>query len=241
MIAAEQFLLVTPMRERGGSGVQTYTNTFHEYLTRTGIKSTIVTPYSYLKLLVFPIFAIQKIAAPIMSEWSIGWGRYWRYFFLNQVLKRKLAQLTQEGVSTIVYAQCPVSAKAALDARKKRDQKIILIVHYNISQADEWADKGKIKMRDRIYKRIKVLEEELIPHLDGIVYVSNFMKNIIETSIPRVKSIHSVFLPCFTNKPTISIAEVPRRDLINIGTLENRKNQAYLLQVVAVAKQKGYS
>jgi glycosyltransferase involved in cell wall biosynthesis len=236
-----RFILVTPMREKGGSGVQTYTNSFHNYLTKNGFSSRIITPYSYWAIVVYPIFFVQKLLDKVVGEWSISWSRFWRYYFLKQTLKKILNRQAYNGTSTVIYAQCPLSAKAALMARHNMNQKVILIVHYNVSQADEWANKGKIKLKGRLYNRIKILEESLIPQLDRIVYVSQFMKQMIEDAIPQAKSIKSASLPCFTNKPSVFHSKQTKRDLINIGTLESRKNQAYLLQVLASAKRKGFS
>lgn len=240
MKSTQQIFLVSPMRKEGASGVQAYVNSLHDYLIRNGIAATIITPSSFSPFVVFPVFAIRMGLEAIVSSWGVGWGRYWRYYFIKRVLKQKLKKQEIAGIPTVIYAQCPLSAKAALEARKTANQKVFLIVHYNISQADEWADKGKIKLNGKLYKGIKSLEEALIPHLDGIVYVSQFMKETIEKSIPQAKSIQSVFLPCFTDKPQSAGSKYPKRDLINIGTLESRKNQIYLLRILACAKKKGH-
>ena len=37
--------------------------------------------------------------------------------FLNSPLQKKLLQNKRAGISSIIYAQCPLSAKAALETR----------------------------------------------------------------------------------------------------------------------------
>jgi glycosyltransferase involved in cell wall biosynthesis len=66
------------------------------------------------------------------------------------------------------------------------------------------------------------------------------MKQIIEKNISAVRSIKSICLPCFTSKPTSTDSNTQKGDLISIGTLESRKNQAYFLRVLSEAKKKGF-
>jgi len=241
MKSSQQIILATIMRKQGGSGVQTYVNSFHNYLLQKGINSSIITPFSFSSVVIFPVFALRKLIDPIKGEWSVWWYQHWHYYFLKRVLKRKLKKNADAGIHTIVHTQCPFSAKAALECRRTSDQKVFMIVHFNISQADEWVDKGEIKKKSKLYKSMKRLEKTVIPQLDGIVYVSQFMKKIIGETVPQAKSVPSACLPLFTNKLQLSSLDNSPRDLINIGSLEKRKNQAYLLHVLARAKQKGYS
>jgi glycosyltransferase involved in cell wall biosynthesis len=67
------------------------------------------------------------------------------------------------------------------------------------------------------------------------------MKNTIEADIPAAKSCPSICLPYFVEEPVTNNNTNFHRDLINIGTLETRKNQSFLLHVLASAKRKGFS
>lgn len=228
------------MRERGGSGLQTYVRTLHNYFSEHHINSAIVTSFSYSFILTLPFFALRRVIESVKSSWGIWWHQYWHYHFLKKVLKKQFKVNAERGVETIVYAQCPISARAALDSRKSKDQKVFMVVHFNISQANEWADKGKIRSKGSLYRSIQLSEQKVISQLDGIVYVSQFMKSNIEKNIPAVKQIRSVCLPCFTSMPSLANQKEPLGDLISVGTLDKRKNQKYLLEVVARAKQKGH-
>ena len=153
----DHIVIATIMRAKGDTGVQTHFNEFRHYLNKCGIDSTLVTPFSYLKGLSFFIMGVRTIIDRFNGEVSVWWYRYWHYFFLRLALKRKLDQKK----NYIIYAQCPLSAKAALSIRAGIETKIFMIVHFNVSQAEEWAQRGKIKRAGALYKSIKNLEEEI--------------------------------------------------------------------------------
>lgn len=232
-------ITVTLMREHGETGVQTYFNAFHHYLRSQNVYSNIITPFSFNKLIALLIFGIRKLIDPINGELSVWWYRYWHYLLLKQAISKYLNQL-DEPDSVVFFAQCPLSAKAALEARASSQQKVVMVVHFNISQADEWVNKAKISFNGWLYCRIKALESEVIPKLDGIVYVSQFMKETMEKNIPESCAIKSVVLSPFILQPERPEVELLKGDLMSVGTLEPRKNQSYLLSVLAEAKKRGY-
>ena len=223
------------MRESGETGVQSHFNTLKQYLSAKGIKVDIITPFSFHPWFVVPVFGVRKLIDRFSGEFSVWWYRHWHYIFFKKVLARRI----QSSIPTVIYAQCPLSAKAALETRHSHDQKVIIITHFNGSQADEWVAKGKIRKGSWVYREIKQLENEVLPLVDGIVYVSKFIEEIVENTIPKVAKVRSVVLPNFISKPKQIDAIQIAGDLINIGTLEPRKNQSYLLQVLSEAKKLG--
>jgi len=224
----DHIVIATIMRAKGDTGVQTHFNEFRHYLNKCGIDSTLVTPFSYLKGLSFFIMGVRTIIDRFNGEVSVWWYRYWHYFFLRLALKRKLDQKK----NYIIYAQCPLSAKAALSIRAGIETKIFMIVHFNVSQAEEWAQRGKIKRAGALYKSIKNLEEEIFTQLDGIIYVSYFMKEEMEKAVPKLKTIHSKVIPNFIHRTNANPSPKSKREMLNIGSLEPRKNQSYLLHVL---------
>lgn len=230
-----KIIIATIMRERGETGVQTHFNAVKQYLLECGAEVSIITPFSFYAWLVLPVFGVRKILDKLSGELSVWWYRHWHYIFL----KRALANKTRNSSSIVFYAQCPLSAKAALEVRHSHHQKVVMVTHFNVSQADEWVGKGKIKKGGWLYQEIKKLETEVIPSVDGIVYVSNFMKEIIQSNICEVTKVRSALLPYFIDKPSQSGSMSITGDLINIGTLEPRKNQSHLLYVLSEAKKLG--
>jgi glycosyltransferase involved in cell wall biosynthesis len=232
-------LIPTMMRLHGETGVQTYFNSFHSYLYNHKIKSYVITPFLAQKWLVFPIFGLRKIIDPISGIISVWWYRYWHYLLLKQVLKRHIVALAEEDV--VIFAQCPLSAKAALETRTSKRQKVVMVIHYNISQADEWVLKGKIRLNSWLYNQIKELESEVIQKIDKLVHVSDFMKTIVEKHMPSATEVESIVLPTFSRMPVPLQNSPAHGDLISIGTLEPRKNHSYILSVLAEAKKLGYT
>ncbi|WP_088888906.1 glycosyltransferase family 4 protein [Leptolyngbya ohadii] len=232
------FIIVpTIMRDQGETGVQTYFNSIADYLCSKGIGNCIATPFLHPKWIILPIFGIRRIIDPFSGSLSVWWYRYWHYLILKQVLKKELASLDTQDV--VFFAQCPLSAKAALEVRTTKKQKVIMVVHFNVSQADEWMGKGKIKNNSWIYHQIKALESEVIPQVDKIIYVSAFMKKLVEANISEAAFIESAILPSFVVYPKTVPNKAVEGDLISIGTLETRKNHQYLLLVLAEAKKLG--
>ena len=238
----QKIVIATLTREQGETGVHTHFNVFKNYLLANGIEAIAITPFSFYLWLVVPVFAIRKLIDKLSGPLSVWWYRYWHYFFLKQALVSQLAEQAQNNLPVIIYAQEPLAAKAALEARSSEQQKVVMIVHFNGSQADEWVGKGKIKRTSRVYQEIKQLESSVLTSVDGIVYTTHFMKQLIEKNIPFATRIKSTILPCFVPKNCSKASKTsikPTGDLINIGTLEARKNQSYLLQVLAESKKRG--
>jgi hypothetical protein len=89
----------------------------------------------------------------------------------------------------VVYAQGPLAARAALRARRGQHQRVILAVHFRISQSDEWADKKQIKRDGTVFRRIRQAEREIIPQVDGIVYVSRWARDALLGWFPRAAAV----------------------------------------------------
>jgi glycosyltransferase involved in cell wall biosynthesis len=133
----------------------------------------------------------------------------------------------------------PLSAEAALRARVSKNQRVIMVTHLNISQADEWAGKGIIANGGRLYRAIQSFEAEVLPRLDGLVFTSDFIQREFLGRIPAISKVASAVVPNFVPDPGLPEGQVPIADLINIGTLEARKNQQYFLEIVAALRKLG--
>jgi glycosyltransferase involved in cell wall biosynthesis len=114
-----------------------------------------------------------------------------------------------------------------------------MVAHFNLSQADEWADKGAIARDGALFRAIRDLEAEVLPAVDGLVFVSAFMQRAILERLPAVARVPMAVVPNFVADPGTSPRAEKARDLITAGTLEYRKNQRYALEIVRAARQLG--
>jgi glycosyltransferase involved in cell wall biosynthesis len=96
-------------------------------------------------------------------------------------------------------------------------------------------EKNAIK-RDGAYARsIRKLEERTLPQVDGLVFVSNFMRREVCKRMPMLTAVRSAVIPNWCEERARESPDTIHFDLINIGTLEPRKNQQFLLHVLAHA------
>ena len=228
-------IIATLMRAEGDTGVQTHVRAVMEALrSETGMVE-LVTPYNAPRWQVYPIFALRRIIDPLWKTASVCWYRYWHAAFVHMMLRRRLAG----GEPCTVYAQCPLSAHAALRARVNRAQRVVMVVHFNVSQADEWAGKGMIKHDGAIAERIRTFEARVLPQLDGIIHVSNFMAQALQRRVPASAEVASAIVPNFIVDPGPRADWPLEGDLLCIGALEPRKNQRYAIEILAAAKRLG--
>jgi len=233
----EPILIATALRPEGDTGVQSHFRTFMGWAKEKGLPVTLLTPYDSPLWQVYPTFALRRLIDPWHKPFSVWWYRYWHAFFLQQALRSALA----DGRPCTVYAQCPLSANAALRTRKTSTQRVVMVAHFNISQADEWLGKGMIRENDAIYRGIRQFEADVLPRLDGLVFVSDFMRQEVVKRIPATSSVPHRIVPNFLADPGMVIEPAePDTDLICIGTLEPRKNQRYALEIVAAAAKLGH-
>jgi glycosyltransferase involved in cell wall biosynthesis len=224
------------MRPIGETGVQTHIGEVKTLLTSNQVPHKLLTPFSYNKSIVYPVFSLRKLIFIFHKPFSVWWYRYWHALFLQ----KSLTSYLNDEKPCIIYAQCPLSAKAALSARKSIQQKVVMAVHFNISQANEWADKGLIKNDDWLFKSIVDFECKILSKLDGIIYVSDFMKKSVETRIPEVQRVSAKVIPNFINDPgKPAYSPSTTLSLITIGTLEDRKNHTYGIDIIKECHNQG--
>lgn len=252
-------IIATIARERGVTGVHTHVRQLGCYLQRAGLPVEVVTPHSWVRargsalrrLVVVPLFGARLLLERLSGPANVWWYRTSHEFFLQRALSRRLADV---GPCT-VYAQCPVSARAAVAARSGPYQRVVLAVHFRISQSDEWADKGQIRRGGRVYRWIRTLEHDVVPSVDGLVFVSSWARQAVRAWLPEVDRVPSTVLHNFVEDPWAGADSTspsyagtrnrssragPRGDLVSVGSLEAVKNHRYLLRVLAAAKAAGH-
>lgn len=226
--------IAAAMTPRGETGVQTHFCQLQDYLRERHILVGVITPTRAPRILRALAGAARRIAQifgksafNLVSETTGGW-----------LLDFEMAlELPRNGDWT-VYAQCPRSALAAMRRRHLSSQQVVLAVHFNISQAEEMADRGLIESDGLAYRNVQQQEKAALLGADRILYVSHFMRSCLVDRIPRLAETPSLVLPNFVATPQL-LPDGPRADIIAIGSLEPRKNQEFLLRVLAEARKHG--
>jgi len=233
---ARPIVIASIARPTGWTGVHTHFTEFMRVLDSLGQRATLVTPYTGQQRLASTLFAPRRVLERVNPSMNVWWYEEGHY----RMLKRALTKVLCSAVEVTVYAQCPLSAEAALQARTGPHQKVKMVVHFNGSQADEWVSQVGLSPTSRVYAGIRARERRILPVLDGIVYVSRYMQGVLEGAIPALRDVESAVVPNFIPALTADGVQGRIADLISIGTLEPRKNQAYLLRVLHEAAQLGH-
>lgn len=221
-------LIASILRPSGTTGVQSHVQSVRDWLERCGRSNVVVTPFQSPRWQFYPVLAVRRLLDLLSPTAGVWWYRRGHGFFLQQAL----TGLLKDGAPCIIYAQCPVSAAAALRVRTSPLQVVVGAVHFNGSQATEWAEKGAIAPDGALFKAIQKMECQVLPALDGLVYVSEYMRRNIQERIPACKNVQSKVIPNFKQSAAQNASEVTRTGLITVGTLEPRKNQRYALEII---------
>jgi glycosyltransferase involved in cell wall biosynthesis len=230
-------IIATILREQGVTGVHTHFRQLCRYLDDNGSPAILVTPFSWGRPLIRPVFGVRYLLERLSGSANVWWYRHWHEVFLRQALRRRLATVDD----CVIYTQCPVSARAALRARRGPHQRVVMAVHFRISQADEWADKdkGQISRGGKMFRAIRSLERAVIPRVDGLVYVSGWGRDALLRWFPDAAAVPSAVIGNFVAPLAVKSRRESIGDLVTVGNLEAVKNHRYLLQVLAQAKQAG--
>jgi len=146
---APSLVIATILREEGTTGVQTHVQQLRASLAGSGTAVILLTPFSWAKPLTYPVFGARLVLERVSNAASVWWYRHWHEVFLRNALRRELARLGD----CVVYAQGPVEARAALRARRGPHQRVVMAVHFRISQADEYAEPGReLKRGGRVFR-----------------------------------------------------------------------------------------
>jgi glycosyltransferase involved in cell wall biosynthesis len=156
-------------------------------------------------------------------------------------LRKRIAS----GSVGAVIAQCPVSARMALDLRlaHRATWPVLLVCHFNHSEAREYRAKGELKS-NRVFDAMMAFEDAVLREVDQVVYVSGWARDVVEHERGiQPRSSHVIWngLPDLrasspqsrrTIRESLGVAE-DQVAIINVGSLEPRKNQLALLDLFA--------
>jgi glycosyltransferase involved in cell wall biosynthesis len=231
-----EILIATTLREsKVGTGVQTQFSTFRDYLERVGHPVRVVSSFSNSPLVVNPVLAMRKIIQPISASLWLRWHRSWHFRYVKAALGRAIEQ----SPHSVIFAQDPLSAEAALAVRDN-GQPVVLAVHSPNTEADEWVDHGVIATSSRMYASMKARERDLLRRVDKLVFASELQRADLISIYPDIDTVPSIVMPQFVEVPETRGVAKPQRDAVSVGTLEPRKNHRFLVNVIAAARTAGH-
>ena len=219
-------------------GIQKHYSVFAAEAARRGQPVEVLTPFHAPKALWFSLFGTGKVLERGGGPPYAWWYEYTRLTLLKRVLAARVPRQTP----SVVYAQDPVSTEAALTLKARGyPVEVVSAVHFNVSTADEWVGKGYLSAQHALYRRMLARDARVLPRADRLVFVSRFMQEQVQARIPELQGVPSRVVPNFVPAPGRAEAKTePKADLITVGTLEPRKNQGFLLQVLRCARERGY-
>jgi len=180
------------------------------------------------------VFAGRYLVRSLGRNLGMRWYLTWHAHYLARALRRDLAR---SAGPVVVYAQCPVAAAVALRVRTR--EPVVLVTHFNVSQADEWADQGELTRDGGLFRSVRHEEERVLAEVDGLVHVSAYNQRLLEARVPATRGIPQAVIPNFIEPRPLG-ATTRHGDLVTIGGLEPRKNHQYLIEVLALAAERGH-
>jgi glycosyltransferase involved in cell wall biosynthesis len=236
---AAPLVIASILPAHGSTGVHTHIWQLIRYLDGQGVSATLLTPFSWGGLLTRAVFAVRLVLVHVSHEASVFWYRHWHEFFLRMALHRHLARLGD----CVIYAQGPSEARAALRARSGRQQRVVMVIHFKFSQADEWVNTSHsaIKRDGRVFRWIRRVERDVIPQTDGVVYVSDWARSALQSWLPEAATVRSAVIGNFVALMPAQPSSERIADLVTIGGLDTVKNHRFLLEVLAEVRGLGRS
>ena len=214
-------------------GIEQHVQVFTQGLRAQGLDATVLSPFDGPKLLYTAALAPNKL---LKGPTSVLWYDTSRAFLLRRSLHKHLDKSTP----ALLYLQDPISANVGLEFQKKGyPLELVYAIHYNISVAEEWVGKGAITRNDAQYQRLQERDKRLLPAMKRLIFVSEFMQEQVYEQVPAARKVASHVIPNCVYAPELE-SSAEGADLVSIGGLEPRKNQGFLLDVLAEAKKLGH-
>jgi glycosyltransferase involved in cell wall biosynthesis len=235
-------LLIVSLRDgKGPTGVEKHFNDILHHARLHEIDAELVSPY--------PRKGIGRRCAAALTR-ALAGSAPERAAIFDALVQRmtitgKLAELVPRyaalGRTITLCAQDPLSAQAALRFKATHGCRVVIVIHYKVSVAEELLMKGEATRGGPLWQFVLRTERAALAQVDQIIFVSDFMRKLILERIPELASVSHSVIPNFVDEPPASNAAPDYdADLIAIGTLEPRKNHAFLFRVLSRAAELGH-
>jgi len=240
-VKLSRLLIATQLAPTGDSGVQSHFNAIFRYALSEGINTSILSPNRSGNIVLRKLGSlVTRLLIAVKREWGVLWFRRLDRELLRMQLKKELRKVDQKE-RVVIYAQDPGSAQAALAVRATLLRvRVVMVVHYNISEAFEQTLTGNTTERGRLHAQLLRLERDVLPRVDALIFPSRFMRDQVRERVPATVAVESHVIPNFADAVSETGDGTLDGDIISIGTLEPRKNQGFLIRVLAEANRRGY-
>jgi glycosyltransferase involved in cell wall biosynthesis len=228
--------IATINRAEGDTGVHTHTRMLAAGLAAAGVHCAVVSAFDGGAHW-YPVFAVRPLLLKRVNRTCATlWHRKWHMAALRGALRRHV----EANAPSVIVAECPVSARAALDVRDEANGAcpVVLVCHFNHSEAAEYRAKGELAGEDN-YRDMLAFEDRVLEDVDRVIYVSQWARqNVEETRGLRTRASTVIWNGVDESiPPPLTRDALGLRDddlvLMNVGSLEPRKNQLGLLDLFA--------
>jgi len=233
--------IVSLLDGKGPTGVEKHFNDILHHARLHEIEAELVSPYPGKGLARKCASAFTRAlagSAPEHASIVDAWVQ-------RRTIAGKLAEVVPRyaalGRTITLCAQDPLSAQAALRFKATHGCRVVIVIHYNVSVAEEMLMKGETTRGGPLWQFAMRTERAALSQVDQIIFVSEFMRKLTLERMPELAGISHSVIPNFVDEP--AVCEYPpdcEADLIAIGTLEPRKNHAFLFQVLSRAAELGH-
>lgn len=232
----DRVLLVTSLRRRGMTGVQTHLAEAERVLAERFRHVDIVSLDTLL-----PVKAgAFVVGAHVLSRIPHTAAQFARWRMVGRALELAVAREVRRRRPDVVYAQDIRSAGAAIRARGRSGYAVVMVVHFNESEANELVGLEAVRPGSAAHRELEVYEREVLRRLDGMVFVSDYMRRHVLDEVPEAAGVPHATLPNVLDRPATPAPQPPiTGDCITVGMLVRRKNHRYLLEVLAAARAQG--
>ena len=230
-------VIATVTNPKALTGVHKHIQTFYDGVRDAGHLCAIVSSFSGSRKWL-PIFAVRPLLLKhINKTWSTQWYRFWHYLSL----RKNLRQYMMHNHADVVLAQDSLSAHAAVAVRNDLglDYKVTFTCHFNGSEAEEFRKKGELN-DDVAYQKMLAFEDATLLNVDKVIYVSKWSQDSVEMNRlirPRNSTVIWNGIPAAVSaNPALRATFGLEQDdlvLINVGTIDPRKNQIGLVNLFA--------
>jgi glycosyltransferase involved in cell wall biosynthesis len=239
MTRRRALVVVTLLPRRGETGVQTHFNALLARADERGCPNGFVSPWERPQIFRRAVSVSARAIDRLLGH-EYGTTFLRRGFMLLLLLRAAWLTRRWRSHRIVLYAQDPSSARAVLALKRVRPQlRVVLFVHFNVSEVDELIERRRATPAGPVAGMFRRDEEVAFDRVDLAMFPSAFSRRAVRDRLGAGLRAPSTVVPHFVEPPVRSpdvredVEHPIDGDLITVGTLEPRKNHAYLLRVLS--------